>query len=102
MQFSDIQGHVTNDKSINDRTDNEDGNSNDDFTLRPRTHLTNTKQIEANVHTDQIAPDATFLVSIIVEFVNLWRTKPNKVHIRNPLLSLRYDVVPNTSHEMDI
>ena len=102
MQLSDIQGHVTNDESIDDGTDNKDGYSNDNLTLSPRTNLSNTKQIEADVHTDEVTSDATFFVGIIIEFIYLWRSKPNKVHIGNPLLSFRHNIVPNTSHKMDI
>jgi len=102
VQLSDIQGHVTDDESIDDGTDNKNRNSNDNLTLGPRTHFSNTKEIEADVHTDQVASDAAFFVSVVVEFVYLRRTKPNKVHIGYPLLSLRHNIVPNTSHEMDI
>ena len=39
---------------------------------------------------------------VIIEAINLWRTEPNEVHVRDPFLLLIDEEVPDAGHDMDV
>lgn len=101
IQLWDIQSHITNDQTIDNWADNQNWNCNYNFILRSRAHFSYAEEIETNIHADQVASSTVFNL-VVVKTINLRCTKPDKVHVWDPVFILVDEVEPNAGHEVDV
>ena len=98
VEFSHVEGHVSNNKTVNDRAHEENINRNDNFHCSSRTYFSNPKQIKGYVQRNHV----TFQPWCVIIFIDLRGSKEHEFHIRNPDFLIFDHVVPDATHDMDV